>query len=136
MTILFQDPENGEMCQVGGWGRVHKKQFYTIDENGKIIESTQFGTPWRAPTKMMEVCVPIVDKNNCRNNYIVKQANNTKLSDFKQKVTKQIDWIYDGMSICAGSSSKDSCVVKHIISMISVVRHSSDAIPLEHHLNS
>ena len=124
------------MCQVGGWGRVNKKQFYTIDENGKITESSLHGTPWRTPTDMMEVCVPIVDINNCRNNYIVKQANKTKLSDFKQKVTKQIDWIYDGINICAGSSSKDSCVVKHIISMISVVRHSSDAIPLEHHLNS
>ena len=100
------------MCQVGGWGRVHKKPYYTIEENGKITESTHIGTPRRAPTDMMEVCVPIVDINNCRNNYIVKQANKTRLSDFKQKVTKQIDWIYDGMSICAGSSSKDSCVVR------------------------
>ena len=97
------------MCQVGGWGRVHKKKF---DENG---------TSWRAPTDMMEVCVPIVDINNCRNNYIVKEANKnqtTKLSDFKQKVTAQIDWIYDGINICAGSSSKDSCVVRYIVDVL------------------
>ena len=110
MTILFQDPENGEMCQVGGWGRVHKKQFYTTVDNGKKI-----GRQWDAQTDMMEVCVPIVDINDCRNNYIVKKANTTKLSNFKQEIKGQIDWIYDGINICAGSDSKDSCNVRFIV---------------------
>ena len=92
---------------MGGWGRVHKETHNWVIEDGRLT-----GKRWATQTDMMEVCVPIVDINNCRNNYIVKQANKTRLSDFKQKVTKQIDWIYDGMSICAGSSSKDSCVVR------------------------
>ena len=104
---FFQDPEIGELCQVGGWGR-DRKVPHVYDKDRVLI-------PYKNPTNLMEVCVPIVDKNNCRNNYIVKQANKTRLSDFKQKVTKQIDWIYDGMSICAGSSSKDSCVVRCIV---------------------
>ena len=66
-------------------------------------------------THELEVCVPIVNISECRNNYIV---NNTlenygvdKLSEFKQYVEEQVDWVYDGMHICAGSNSKDACMV-------------------------
>ena len=52
-----------------------------------------------------------MDTNDCRNNYKVNKAkkSNTELSDFKQKLKQQIDYVYDGISICAGSNSKDSC---------------------------
>ena len=95
---------------MGGWGR-DRKEPHVYDENRKLI-------PYKNPTNLMEVCVPIVDINECRNNYIVKKAKRwkaDKLSDFKQDVEEQVDWVYDGIHICAGSSSKDSCMVRFCI---------------------
>ena len=67
------------------------------------------------PTHELEVCVPIVNISECRNNYIVNNAwvrlGVKKLSEFKQYVEEQVDWVYDGMHICAGSNSKDACMV-------------------------
>ena len=69
-----------------------------------------------AQTHELEVCVPIVNISECRNNYIKEMANRwyytDSLSDFKQNVTEQVDWVYDGMHICAGSNSKDACMVR------------------------
>ena len=98
---------------MGGWGRVQKETYRWVKENGQTV-----GKQWDAQTDLMEVCVPIMDINECRNNYIVKRAKNwnaDKLSDFKQKVERQVDWVYDGTNICAGSSSKDSCQVRFIV---------------------
>ena len=98
---------------MGGWGRVHKETHNWVIEDGRLT-----GKQWDTQTEMMEVCVPIVDINSCRNNYIVDQAKKLKmhrLSDFKQKVEHQVDWVYDGTNICAGSSSKDSCQVRFIV---------------------
>ena len=99
---------------MGGWGRVHMETHNWTDVNG-----TMHGLQWDTQTDMMEVCVPIVDINECRNNYIVNKAKQLmkadKLSDFKQKVTQQVDWVYDGSNICAGSNSKDSCKVRFCI---------------------
>ena len=98
---------------MGGWGRVHRETYRWVKENGQTV-----GKQWDAQTDLMEVCVPIMDINECRNNYIVKRAKNwkaDKLSDFKQKVEKPIDWVYDGIHICAGSNSKDSCKVRFCI---------------------
>ena len=70
-------------------------------------------------THELEVCVPIVNISECRNNYIVNNAwvesSVEKLSDFKQDVEWQVDWVYDGMHICAGSNSKDACMVRFIV---------------------
>jgi hypothetical protein len=96
---LFKDPEDGELCQVGGWGRVTKEDTFR-----KVIQ-----------THELEVCVPIVNISECRNNYIVNNAGVEKLSEFKQHVEEQIDWVYDGMHICAGSNSKDACMVRFIV---------------------
>ena len=72
-----------------------------------------------AQTHELEVCVPIVNISECRNNYIVNNAlenfNVDLLSDFKQYVEEQIDWVYDGMHICAGSNSKDACMVRFMV---------------------
>ena len=112
MTILFQDPENDELCQVAGWGRVPRKKYYT-DEEGNKHEH-------KGPIDLMEVCVPIVDINKCRNRYLVHLAavsysNVTKLKDFKNKIIDQIDTVYDGMNICAGNNFKDSCRVRFMV---------------------
>ena len=70
-------------------------------------------------THALEVCVPIVNISECRNNYIVKLALQNhgvdKLSEFKQYVDEQVDWVYDGMHICAGSNSKDACHVRFMV---------------------
>ena len=70
-------------------------------------------------THALEVCVPIVNISECRNNYIENNAwvesSVEKLSDFKQYVDKQVDWVYDGMHICAGSNSKDACMVRFMV---------------------
>ena len=66
-------------------------------------------------THELEVCVPIVNISECRNNYIVNNAGVEKLSEFKQHVEEQVDWVYDGMHICAGSNSKDACMVRFIV---------------------
>ena len=74
--------------------------------------------PYKNPTNLMEVCVPIVDINSCRNNYIVDNAKILemhRLSNFKQKAEGQLDLVYDDINICAGSSSKDSCQVRFIV---------------------
>ena len=96
---------------MGGWGRDRKEQFVYHNETGYLL-------PYKAPTDLMEACVPIVVINNCRNNYIVNKAKKLKadkLSDFKQKVNgRQIGLVYDGIHICAGSSSKDSCSVRFL----------------------
>ena len=102
---------------MGGWGR-DRKQPHVYDENGRLIH-------YKNPTNLMEVCVPIVDINSCRNNYIVDNAKKKfkgmhKLSDFKQKVERQVDWVYDGTNICAGSSSKDSCQVRSPIAGLGI----------------
>ena len=108
-VYFFQDPEIGELCQVGGWGRDRKEPhvYHNV---------TRFLIPYKNPTDLMEVCVPIMDINECRNNYLVKKAKQNwkvdKLSDFKQKVKQPVDMVYDGIHICAGSSSKDSCKVR------------------------
>ena len=109
---FFQDPEIGEHCQVAGWGR-DRKEPHVYDNETRIL------IPYKAPTNLMEVCVPIVDINECRNNYLVHFAGaNWKVNsllNFKQKVEFQIDWIYNGINICAGSNSKDSCTVRFIV---------------------
>ena len=108
--LFFKDPEIGEFCQVAGWGR-DRKEKYVYDDERHLI-------PYKAPTDLMEVCVPIVDANDCRNNYIVNKAkkrDTDKLSDFKQNLKHQIDNVYDGINICAGSNSKDSCSVRFCI---------------------
>ena len=70
-------------------------------------------------THELEVCVPIVHISECRNNYIENNAwvesSVEKLSDFKQGVKWQVDWVYDGMHICAGSNSKDACHVRFMV---------------------
>ena len=70
-------------------------------------------------THELEVCVPIVNISECRNNYIENNAwvesSVEKLSDFKQGVKWQVDWVYDGMHICAGSNSKDACHVRFMV---------------------
>ena len=93
---------------MAGWGRVQKKKHYS-DEEGKHEH--------KGPKHLMEVCVPIVDINKCRNRYLVHLAAEsysevTKLKDFKEKIIDQIDTVYDGMNICAGSNYKDSCRVR------------------------
>ena len=107
---FLKGPEIGEFCQVAGWGREQKEKYVFDDERHEI--------PYKAPTDLMEVCVPIVDINECRNNYLVKNAHKNNVSslvDFKKKVGFQIDWVYDGINICAGSNSKDSCAVRFIV---------------------
>ena len=110
--MLFQDPKIGELCQVAGWGRVPRKKYY-IDEEGNKREH-------KGPIDLMEVCVPIVDINKCRNRYLVHLAAEshskvTELKDFKEKIIDQIDTVYDGMNICAGSNYKDSCRVRYMV---------------------
>ena len=112
MTILFKDPEIGELCQVAGWGRVPRKKYYIDDEGNKREH--------KGPIDLMEVCVPIVDINKCRNRYLVHLAAEshskvTELKDFKEKIIDQIDTVYDGMNICAGSNYKDSCRVRYMV---------------------
>ena len=97
---------------MGGWGRDRKEPHVYDNE-------TRFEIPYKPPTDLMEACVPIVDINECRNNYLVsnahKKVNINSLVDFKKKVGFQIDWVYDGINICAGSNSKDSCTVRFIV---------------------
>ena len=97
---------------MAGWGRDRKEQYVYDNE-------TRFLIPYKAPTNLLEVCVPIVDINECRNNYLVHEAgknwNVKSLLSFKQKVNSQVDWVYDGINMCAGSNSKDSCSVRFII---------------------
>ena len=97
---------------MAGWGRVHKEQL-----NWTVIDGRKKGSFWDPVTNMKEACVPIVDINDCRNNYIVHYSKNSKYAN-KKKVMEpegQIDWVYDGINICAGSSSKDSCQVRFIV---------------------
>ena len=95
---------------MAGWGR-DRKVPHVYDKDRVLI-------PYKNPTNLMEVCVPIVDINSCRNNYIVDNAKILemhRLSNFKQKAEGQLDLVYDGINICAGSSSKDSCQVRFIV---------------------
>ena len=48
LTMLFQDPENGEICQVAGWGRVQREKTYTDDEGNERKH--------KGPVDLMEVC--------------------------------------------------------------------------------
>jgi len=93
----YDDPEKGVLCQVAGWGHMDK----TWKGNGIN------------PIELMEACVPIVNTNECRNNYFMNQLEDRNIStfpDMKQKIDYQINTVYQGMTICAGSEETDSCV--------------------------
>ena len=50
--MLFQDPENGEICQVAGWGRVQREKTYTDDEGNERKH--------KGPVDLMEVNISLV----------------------------------------------------------------------------
>ena len=50
--MLFQDPENGEICQVAGWGRVQREKTYTDDEGNERKH--------KGPVDLMEVNISSV----------------------------------------------------------------------------
>ena len=64
---------------------------------------------------LMEYCVPIVDINECRNNYLVHNAIQKgvpSISYFKQKVDEQIGLVYNGINICVGGKKSKYCQVR------------------------
>ena len=98
IIFLSHDPEKGQLCQVGGWGKIQKPP-----------NSLNLGQLMNTPknelknTKIMNryevTCVKIGSTNECRNNYLVhnlNQSGDTSISDIKPKVNEETGLVYKG----------------------------------------
>ena len=100
IIILSHDPDNGQLCQVGGWGKIQKPpNSLNLGQLMNTPKNELKNTKILNRYEVTEFCVKIGSTNKCRNNYLVHNLNQsgvTSISDIKPKVNEETGLVYKG----------------------------------------